>query len=277
MDSEQILYLSNYKVFIKTVGNGSPILLLHSYWGNHTLFSNLVEKLSQKNKVVLIDLPGHGKSGPPRQDYTFDQFALVINELLYNLAISEKISIIGHSMGGYAALAFAAKYPEKISSLVLMHSPLRQADIQSIKQREREAKYLLKGKKDLLLQVTISSNFAPGNSEKMAKELGALNQSASEVSLEGALGAIHAINNRMDAIPMLQEASYTILIVVGKYDKVYPAEEQLSDAKQVPKAEVLLLNISGHLGFWEEEELVLEKLGEFLEETRIVWPRINKL
>ena len=265
MDSEQILYLSNYKVFTKNIGKGSPILLLHSYWGNHTLFDNLVEKLSQKNKVVLIDLPGHGKSGPPLSDYTFDQYALIINEMILSLGISEKISIIGHSMGGYAALAFAAKYPEKISSLVLMHSPLRPADIQSIKQREREAKFLLKGKRDLLLQVTIPSNFAPGNSEKMAKELVALNQSASEVSFDGALGAIHAINNRMDAIPMLQKTDYPVLIIIGKYDKVYRAEEQLSDAGQIPRAKVLLLEHSGHLGFWEEEELVLEKLVKFLE------------
>ncbi|MEI6142161.1 MAG: alpha/beta hydrolase [Mariniphaga sp.] len=267
MDAEQILYLSNYKVFTKVVGTGSPILLLHSYWGNHTLFNHLVEKLSKKNKVILIDLPGHGKSGPPPNNYTFNQYALVINELLCNLLISEKVSIIGHSMGGYAALAFAAKYPEKILSLVLMHSPLRQADIQSIKQREREAKFLMNGKKDLLLQVTISSNFAPGNSEKMSKELDALNQSACEVSLEGALGAIHAINNRMDAIPILEKANYPVLIIIGKYDKVYRAEEQLSDACLIPQAKVLFLEHSGHLGFWEEEVLVLERLGKFLEEN----------
>ena len=266
MDFEQILYISNYKIYTKVIGNGSPILLLHSYWGNHTLFDHLVERLTQKNKVILVDLPGHGKSGPPPPEYIFEHYALVINELLDHLDILEKISIVGHSMGGYVALAFAAKYPEKLSSLTLMHSHLRQADIQSIKQREREAKFLLKGKRDLLLQVSISSNFAPGNSERLTEELAMLNQSASEVSLEGALGAIHAINNRMNAIPILQKADYPILIIIGRYDKVYRAEEQLSDAKQVPKAEVLLLEHSGHLGFWEEEELVLERLGKFFEE-----------
>ncbi len=264
---EQILYLSNYKVFTKTIGTGPPVLLLHSYWGNHTLFDRLVEKLSLKNKVILIDLPGHGKSGPPPQNFTFDQYALIINELLHFMDISGKVSIIGHSMGGYAALAYAAKCPEKISSLVLMHSPLRQADIPSIKQREREARFLIKGKRDLLLQATISSNFAPGNSERLTEELAMLNQSASEVTLEGALGAIHAINNRMDAIPMLQKADYPVLIIIGKYDKVYRAEEQLSDARLIPQAEVLFLEQSGHLGFWEEKELVLERLGRFLEEN----------
>jgi len=166
-------------------------------------------------------------------------------------------------------MAYAAKYPEKIGSLILMHSPLRQADIQSIKQREREAKFLMKGKKDLLLQVTISSNFAPGNSEIMVEELRALNQSASEVTLEGALGAIHAINNRMDAIPMLQKTDYPVLIIIGKYDKVYRAEEQLSDASLIPKAEILFLEHSGHLGFWEEEEVVFQRLGKFLEENKL--------
>ena len=265
MNFERILELTNYKVFTKIVGTGPPILLLHSYWGNQSLFGHLIEKLSKKNKVVLIDLPGHGKSGPPPSNYTFDQYTLVINELLQHLDILGKLSIVGHSMGGYAALAFAAKYPKKISSLVLMHSPLRQADIQSIKQREREAQLLMKGKKDLLLQVTLSSNFAPGNSEILVEELATLNQSASEVTLEGAFGAIHAINNRMDAIPKLQKADYPVLIIIGKYDKVYRAEEQLYDASLIQQAEVLFLEHSGHLGFWEEEEVVLERLGKFFE------------
>ena len=71
----------------------------------------------------------------------------------------------------------------------------------------------------------------------------------------------------MDAIPILEKANYPVLIIIGKYDKVYRAEEQLSDACLIPQAKVLFLEHSGHLGFWEEEVLVLERLGKFLEEN----------
>lgn len=263
MKMEQILEIADYKIYTKEVGEGRPILLLHSYWGNQNLFDRLAGYLSNNFRVVLIDLPGHGKSGAPPPVFTFDQFAIVLDGLLSRLMIKEKVSIIGHSMGGYVAMAYATKYPEKIASLVLMHSPLREADTQSIKMRVREGRLLQKGKKDLLLQLTIPSNFAPANIGRMDDALAALALSADKVTLEGALGAIHAINHRANSLPALQMAKYPILVVIGKHDKVYNSEGQLIDAGHIPNAEVLLLECSGHLGFMEEEDLVFEKMGRF--------------
>ena len=262
---EQVLELSGYSVFTKTEGEGRPLLMLHSYWGNHILFDPLALGLSATMKVIRIDLPGHGNSGTPPIDYTFDKFAAVLEELLIGLNIKGKISIVGHSMGGYAAMAFAAKYPDRIESLVLMHSPAKAAHVQSIIFRNREGQFLLKGKKDLLLQVTIPSNFAPQNVGSMAAAIALLNQISDQVTLDGAHRSIHAINHRGDSMSALQSAQYPILIIVGKYDKVYNADEQMDEASQIPNAEVLMLNHSGHLGFMEEEELVFNKLGAFFE------------
>jgi len=262
---EQIIEIEGYTVFTKVEGSGRPILLLHSYWGSHVLFDNLARMLSSKMMVIRIDLPGHGNSGTPPVGYTFEKFALVLNELLVYLHIKEKISMIGHSMGGYAAMAFAVKYPEKIATLILMHSPTKAADIQSIRLRNREGGLLMKGKKELLLQVTIPSNFAPENLNSLATKVELLNQTSSQVTLEGALRSIQAINHRSDSLPVLQIANYPILIIAGKYDKVYSADEQLIEANEIPNAEVMMLNHSGHLGFIEEELLVFKKLEEFLQ------------
>ena len=267
---EQIFELFDYKLFTKTEGEGAPLLLLHSYWGDHTLFDQLASDLSQNWQVIRIDLPGHGNSGVPPEGYTFGKFAVVLNELLIRLNISKKVSIIGHSMGGYAAMAFAAIYPERIASLVLMHSPVRAADIQSIKLREREGRLLMKGKKELLLQLTIPSNFAPENIDSMGNALAMLNQTSALVTSEGALGSIYAINHRVNSLPMLQSAQYPILIIIGRHDKVYSPDLQLNDARMIPNAEVLLLDHSGHLGFIEEEHLVFERLKFFLERLNLL-------
>ncbi len=261
---EKIIEIDNYEIFVKVEGAGPPLLLLHSYWGSLILFDRLTGELSGKMKVIRIDLPGHGSSGNPPIGYHFDQFAYILNELLEKLNITGKISIIGHSMGGYVALAFVARFPEKTASLVLMHSPVRNADTQSIKLRNREAALLKSGKKELLLQLTIPSNFAQGQTNEMKEMITTLNQTAYQVSLDGALRTIEAMNSRTNYLQMLQEAQYPILIIIGKYDKVYKATGQLDDAILIPKAEVLLLENSGHLGFLEEEEKVLIRLKEFL-------------
>lgn len=261
---EQVIEFEGYRIFTKTEGEGRPLLMLHSYWGSHILFDQLAMALSKTMKVIRIDLPGHGKSGTPPLEYTFDTFAAVLNELLTRLSINEKVSIVGHSMGGYIAMAFAAKYAERMASLVLMHSPAKTADIKSIKLRNREGQLLQKGKKELLLQLTIPSNFAPENIDSMETAINLLNQTSNQVTLDCALRSIYAINHRQNSLSVLQSAHYPILIVIGKYDNVYSADEQLDGATHIPNAEVLMLNHSGHLGFMEEEDLVTEKLGKFL-------------
>ncbi|NEW83885.1 MAG: alpha/beta hydrolase [Mariniphaga sp.] len=261
---EQVIELDGYRIFTKVEGDGRPLLLLHSYWGSHILFDHLASALSVKMKVIRIDLPGHGKSGIPPLDYTFEKFADVLNELLNRLEVDEKVSIIGHSMGGYVAMAYAVKYPERINSLVLMNSPVKSADIKSSKLREREGQLLQKGKKELLLQLTIPSNFAPENLGSMDSALVLLYQTSSQVTVEGALRSIYAINHRCNYLGELRTSRFPILIVIGKFDNVYNADEQLDDARQISNAEVLMLEHSGHLGFLEEEDLVIKKLSSFL-------------
>jgi pimeloyl-ACP methyl ester carboxylesterase len=262
---EQVFEIDGYTLFTKAEGKGRPLILLHSYWGSHLLFDHLAAFLSKKMRVIRIDLPGHGKSGIPLSGYTFEKFAVVLNKLLIRLNVSDQVSISGHSMGGYLAMAYATSYPEKIASLILMHSPVTGADNQSIKLREREYHLLQKGKKDLLLQVTIPSNFASQNLDSMENEISMLYQSCNQVTLEGALRSIHAINHRGNSMTNLKDAHYPILIIIGKYDNVYSADQQLSDAYKIVNAEVLMLNHSGHLGFLEEEDLVNDKLDAFLE------------
>jgi len=263
---EQVIELNGYRIFTKVEGEGEPLLLLHSYWGSHILFDHLASALSVGMKVIRIDLPGHGKSGIPPLDYTFEKLAAVLNELLIRLEVYGKISIIGHSMGGYVAMAYAVKYPERINSLVLMNSPIKAADNKNTKLRAREGRLLQKGKRELLLQVTIPSNFATENLDSMGIALALLYRTSDQVTVEGALRSIYAINHRGNSLADLKNAQYPILIVIGKYDNVYKADEQLDDANAISTAQVLLLHHSGHMGFMEEEELVIEKINAFLKE-----------
>ena len=98
-----------------------PIILIHGWSCDHTVFARQAKVLSQSHHVVLVDLRGHGMSDAPHQDYTMAAFADDLAWLCTELALVKPI-VVGHSMGGNVALELAASRPELLSSIVLIDS-----------------------------------------------------------------------------------------------------------------------------------------------------------
>jgi pimeloyl-ACP methyl ester carboxylesterase len=98
-----------------------PIILVHGWSCDHTVFARQSEFLRQTHHVVLVDLRGHGESDAPHQDYTMVAFADDLAWLCTELALVKPI-VVGHSMGGNVALELAARRPELLSSIVLIDS-----------------------------------------------------------------------------------------------------------------------------------------------------------
>ncbi len=265
---EGIIESSGFKIYTKVEGSGKPVLLLHSLWGSHKLFDGLARHLSPNNTVIRIDFPGHGNSSATTGNFTFDEFAPVIDQVLNHVGITEKINLVGHSMGGFAAMAYARKYTKKIASLSLIHTLIQKADHKSVRHRLRQAELIRQNRKKLLLQFSNESNFAPGNSERFLSEYNQLEQISGLVTNEGALSAINAINTRENSLPFLMKADFPILIVIGGKDRVYNPEEQLWEHKNIPGAEVLILKNSGHLGFFEEEQTFNAKISAFINQIQ---------
>src|SRR5690606_19202303 len=103
------------------------------------------EELSTQRRVICIDLPGHGNTGNFGNIHTMELMAEVVNAVLEHLNIYG-VSLVGHSMGGYVSLAFAEKYPEKVTGLVLLNST-PEADSKERKiNRDRAVDLVLKNK-----------------------------------------------------------------------------------------------------------------------------------
>jgi pimeloyl-ACP methyl ester carboxylesterase len=106
------------------VGSGSPpILFVHGWCGDHTVFAPQVEFFRRTHRVVSVDLRGHGASDAPRQDYTMAGFAADLSWQCAQLGLERPI-VVGHSMGGNVALELAARYPELPAAIVLIDSAL---------------------------------------------------------------------------------------------------------------------------------------------------------
>ena len=105
------------------IGEGPPLVLLHGFMENMSMWDKITKELSKDFRCILIDLPGHGKSQrlEEDEDITIAQMAVKIHDLLEKIEV-DTAHLVGHSMGGYVGLAFQRLFPQHCSSLSLYHS-----------------------------------------------------------------------------------------------------------------------------------------------------------
>src|ERR1700709_1804023 len=117
----QFRTVHGYRRAFRIAGSGPVILLIHGIGDNSTTWSTVQSKLAQRFTVIAVDLLGHGESDKPRADYSIAAYANGMRDLLSVLDI-ERVTVVGHSLGGGIALQFAYQFPEHIERLVLVGS-----------------------------------------------------------------------------------------------------------------------------------------------------------
>src|SRR3984893_8668515 len=113
--------IHGYKRASRIAGSGPAILLLHGIGDNSTTWHGIQAKLAQRFTVIAPDLLGHGRSDKPRADYSVAAYANGMRDLLSVLDI-ERVTIVGHSLGGGVAMQFAYQFPQLVERLILVSS-----------------------------------------------------------------------------------------------------------------------------------------------------------
>ncbi len=127
---------------------------MHGFLLISSIWDELVPLLSKKNKVIIIDLPGHGKSGCMAEIHSMELMAEVINFILEKNNI-DQASFIGHSMGGYISLAFTEKYESKVNALILLNSTTEKDSAEKKINRDHFIK-IIKYNKEVFVKMAIS-------------------------------------------------------------------------------------------------------------------------
>ena len=118
---QKSITFKNANISFSDTGKGSVVVLIHGFLENATMWKNVAPEICKRNRVIAIDLLGHGKTDCLGYVHTMELFAETIAVVLKELRI-RKCTLIGHSLGGYIALAFAEKHPQKIKGLCLMNA-----------------------------------------------------------------------------------------------------------------------------------------------------------
>src|SRR5437879_6212755 len=121
LDEVEMQYrtIHGYRRAFVHVGRGPALLLIHGIGDSSDTWQPLIEPLARRHTVIAPDLLGHGRSDKPRADYSVAGYANAMRDLLSVLDV-ERVTVVGHSLGGGVAMQFAYQYPERCERLVLV-------------------------------------------------------------------------------------------------------------------------------------------------------------
>ena len=239
------------------------VVLLHGYLESMLVWDDFVPLLSGSARVVTLDLPGHGISEVKGEIHTMDYLARVVHDGLLTLGI-ERCTIVGHSMGGYAALAFAEAYPEMCDGVVLFSSTPNPDTEQKRTNRQREIELIRAGKKEALARVAPGAGFAAANRARMKDHIADLTEQVYMTDDDGIIALLNGMCERPDRNDMLRNSSVRQMFIFGRNDDYIPVGAAEAIAAAHPQARVEWLDGSGHMGFIEEPQRSAEVLLDFM-------------
>ena len=243
----------NVDVVYKDRGEGVCIVLLHGYLETGEIWTGFDDRLIERFRVLIPDLPGHGQSGTWGKVHSMNDLAASLNAILDAENI-EKIFLIGHSMGGYVTMAFADLFPEKLSGYALFHSTCFADSDEKRENRDREISLVLCRKKRQIINVNIPKGFADNHLETLKSEIDRAKSLALSNSEEGIVAILNGMKGRPDRTHVLKDPMIPLLLIGGMKDNYIPSEVFEKLVLLAPHASVLRLERSGHMGFIEEPE-----------------------
>ncbi len=257
------IQLEEARIQYRDRGQGSAVVLLHGYLESGKIWEGFYEELAGHYRVIVPDLPGHGGSSMGGSVYTMDRLAGVLADFLHELGIAKAV-VVGHSLGGYIALALADLFPSLLRAYVLFHSsPFADSEDKKL-QRERECELIKIGRLGQILAINIPRAFADDNLEHLSNEVKRARAIARESPLEGTIALLQGMKCRPDRTAIVQKEQPPLMLIGGMKDNYIPVEIFERMAELAPHARVESLVDSGHMGFIEERDRALEVLDSFM-------------
>ena len=259
-----ILY-QDIQLHYRKVGVGAATLLIHGFGEDGNVFNQAIKYLPEQGTLLIPDLPGSGESEVwPTAEPSLNDFALALNAILEKEGI-EKCSVMGHSMGGYIALAFAEQFPEKIVALGLLHSTAYADSTERIQKRKQAIDFIEREGAAAFLRISLPGLFAPAFREQGKAEIESLLTSMKQVSPKTLIQYYRAMMKRPDSSKLLASAPYPVMFIIGQEDEIVKASDTLQLANITANAYIHVLNNVGHMSMLEAPESFANLLLYFMQ------------
>lgn len=239
------------------------VVLLHGYLESMLVWDEFAALLKESVRVVTIDLPGHGVSMVTSEVHTMEYLAECVALAMEALGI-ERYSVVGHSMGGYVALAMVEKYASRLESIVLLSSTTSADSQEKCDRRRREIELIKAGKKNMLARLVPHAGFAPENVQRLKDYIEDIGELILMTEDEGVIAILGGMIERKSRGELLRQSGVPHMFIFGRHDYYIPVETAEEMIAADPTARVVWLEHSGHMGFYEEPELCAQAILEMV-------------
>jgi len=255
------LKYKNINIHYTDQGKGTAVVLLHGFLENSTMWNPFISKLTKRNRIITIDLLGHGKTECLGYIHSMEEMAEVVKAVLSKLRL-RRIVLIGHSMGGYVALAFTEKYSKNIKGLCLMNSTAI-ADSKEKKINRDRGIIAVKQNHKSFIRISISNLFRPKNRTIFKEEIEKVKEEALKIPVQGIVAALEGMKARKNRTQILKSKLFNKMMIIGTHD---PVLDQESLKMQTKDTDVKIVQFpDGHMSHIENKEVFLREIVHFIE------------
>lgn len=228
-------------------GAGRPLLLLHGYPLSRRLWQPQVEALSSAARVIAPDLRGHGDTEAPPGPYTVDQLADDAAHLLNHLGLPGPVIVGGLSMGGYIALAFQRRHPQRVAGLILAATRAGADSPEAQANRDKAAATAQAEGAAAIVAAMLPKLLAARTYTDQPAVVAEARAIMSGTPVTGLVGTLAAMKTRPDATAQLSGIAQPALVIHGAEDALIPPSEAEAMARALPNARLVLVPSAGHL------------------------------
>ena len=256
------IQITGKKIFYRVTGEGNPVMLVHGFGEDGTVWKNQVEFLKDKFRIIIPDLPGSGKS-ELIENRSMEGMAEVLHQIIHEEDIDQCV-MIGHSMGGYITLAFAEMYWNHLTAFGLFHSSAYADSKEKITTRQKGIEFINEHGAFAFLKTATPNLFSPLTKAENPGLIDKQINSLDNFSPAALVSYYEAMISRPDRTAILLQATVPVLFIIGKYDNAVPPEDSLQQCHLPEKSYIHMLNRSGHMGMLEEPQQSNQILEKFL-------------
>jgi len=245
-------------------GSGPPLMLVHGFPLDHSMWRGQLEALSATHRVIAPDLRGFGASSVTAGTVTMAQFADDLAGLLDELSIAQPVVFCGLSMGGYVAWQFALRHRGKLAKLILCDTRVIADSPEAAAGRLKTAEKVLAEGATVVAEAMLPKLFAPQTAERNPAIIAATKEVMLKTSPSGIAAALRGMAERLDVSGRLAEFDVPALVLCGQHDTISPPAEMRGFASQMPSARYIEIADAGHMSPLEQPAAVNAAIGEFL-------------
>lgn len=244
-------------------GSGLPIIFLHAFPLNRTMWAEQEKAFSSQFRVVTIDLRGHGESAAPLWRYTLDQAADDVIGLLDHLSIRQAV-FVGLSMGGYILFTLYRKYADHVKGLVLADTRAQADTAEGKEARFQMAQTAYQKGPSAIADIMIPKLLSPATVQTKPGLVRHLRAMIEGNQISGIAGDLMAMAERPDSVTLLKHITCPTQIIVGELDLPTPPSDAKLMADLIPNARLAIIPAAGHLPNLEQPDQFNESISAFV-------------